>query len=89
MFPAPTAPPGILDSDMEGSGYGGQVGKLGTFFLYFIEVWLIYNVVLISSVQSGDSVIHIYIYILFYILFHYGLSQKTGYSSLFSTVGPC
>ena len=42
------------------------------FFLNFIEVELIYNVVLISAVQQSDSVIHIYI--LFHILFHYGLS---------------
>ena len=30
-----------------------------------------------------------YIYVLFYILFHYGLSQDTEYSSLCYTVGPC
>ena len=30
-----------------------------------------------------------YIYILFYILFHYGLSQDIEYSSLCYTVGPC
>ena len=36
--------------------------------IYFIEVLLTYNVVLISAVQQSDSVIHIYIYILFFIL---------------------
>ena len=41
---------------------------------------------LISAVQQSDSVIHIYI--LFYILFHYGLSQDVEYSSLYYTVGP-
>ena len=41
---------------------------------------------LISAVEQSDSVI---IYILFYILFHYGLSQDTEYSSLCSPVGPC
>ena len=30
-----------------------------------------------------------YIHILFYILFHYSLSQDTEYSSIFYTVGPC
>ena len=30
--------------------------------IYFIEVLLTYNVVLISAVQQSDSVIHIYIY---------------------------
>ena len=42
---------------------------------------------LISAVQQSDSVI--YIYILFHILFHCGLSQDNDYSSLCSTVGPC
>ena len=28
----------------------------------FIEVWLIYNVVLVSGIQQIDSVIHIHIY---------------------------
>ena len=40
---------------------------------------------LISAVQESDSVI----YIIFHILFHYGLSQDIEYSSLCSTVGPC
>ena len=30
-----------------------------------------------------------YIYILFHILFHYGISQEIEYSSLCYTVGPC
>ena len=51
-------------------------------FIYLIEVWLIYNVVLISAVHQSDPVICIYI--LFHILFHYGLSQDTEY-----TVVPC
>ena len=29
---------------------------------HFIEVWLIYNIVLVSGVQQSDSVIHRYIY---------------------------
>ena len=56
---------------------------------FFIEVYLIYNVVLVSGVQQSDSVIHTYIYILFPILFHYGLLQDIEYSSLCYTVGPC
>ena len=47
---------------------------------------MIYNV-FISTVQQSDSAIHIYI--LFHSLFHYGLSQDIGYSSLCYTVGPC
>ena len=42
---------------------------------------------LASGIQQNDSVIHIYI--LFHILFHYGLLQDTEYSSLCYTVGPC
>ena len=54
---------------------------------YFIEVQLIYNVVLLLY----SKVIHIYIckiciYILFHILFPYGLPQDTEYSSLYYTV---
>ena len=40
----------------------------------FNEIYLIYSVVLITAVQQSDSVIYIYICILFYILFYYGLS---------------
>ena len=46
---------------------------------------------LISTVQQSDSVIQIYMYIyilFFHILFHSGLSQDIGYSSLCCTVGP-
>ena len=56
------------------------------FFFNFIEVLLVYNVVLTSAVEQSDSVIHICI--LVHILFHYGLSQDTEYNSLCSTVGP-
>ena len=42
---------------------------------------------LISAVQQRDSVIHLYV--IFPILFHYGLSQGIEYSSLCYTVGPC
>ena len=48
---------------------------------------VVYNVVLVSAVQHNDSVI--YVYILFYILFHYGLSQNIEYSFLCYTVGTC
>ena len=66
-------------------------GHLGHFqFLKnFIEVQLIYNV-LISTIQQSDSYIYIYIHTLFFIfLFHYGLSQDVEYSSQCYTVGPC
>ena len=57
--------------------------------IYFTDVYLIYNIVLVSGVQQSDLVIYIYVYILFHILFHYGLLQDTEYSSLCYTVGPC
>ena len=40
-------------------------------FLFFIELWLTYNVVLITSVQESYSVICVCVcvYILFFILF--------------------
>ena len=57
------------------------------FFFFITEVQLIYNV-LISAVQQREFC-YAYLYILFHILFHYGLSEDTDYSSLCSTVGPC
>ena len=50
--------------------------------IFFIEVQLIYNVVLISAVQQSDSVIHIYTFFSMF-FFHYGLSQDIEYSSLY------
>ena len=45
--------------------------------LFFIDVWLIYNVVLVSGVQPNDSVIHIHISLLFQILSPCRLLQST------------
>ena len=47
-------------------------------FLNFIEVWLIYNVVIIAAVQQSDSVIHVHTSILSQILFLYRLSENFG-----------
>ena len=55
--------------------------------LLLTEVYLIYNVVLVSVVQQNDSIICIYIH--FHILFHYRLLQDIEYDSLCYTVGPC
>ena len=46
------------------------------FFLFFLFTMLIYNMVLVSSVQQSDSDIYIYIYILFQTLFSYRLLQN-------------
>ena len=56
------------------------------FFFNFIDVELIYNVVLILLFRKWLSYTYIYI---FHILFHYGLSQDIEYSSLCYRVGPC
>ena len=56
------------------------------FIFSFIEAELIYNAVLISSVQQSDSIIHVYIHL--HILFHYDLSNDFEYSSLCCRVGP-
>ena len=42
----------------------------------FIEVQLIYNVVIISAIQQNDSVIHVNTSILFHILFPHRLSKN-------------
>jgi len=57
------------------------------FKIYVIEVQLIYSVVLISTIQQSNSVMHIlYIYAHTHFLFHYGLSQESVYISMFYMV---
>ena len=55
-----------------------RVGRCVIFKFYFVEVELIYNVTL-----------YVYIYILFGILFHYGLSQDVDYNSVLCCVSLC
>ena len=66
---------------MVSSPLGEQIAMFFSIFKknYLSIVELSYNVVLISAVHQSDSVIHIYI--LFHILFHYGLSQEIEYVS--------
>jgi len=47
-----------------------------SFLKFFIRVWLIYNVVLVSGVQPSESVIHVLISTVFKILFPYGSLQS-------------
>ena len=56
------------------------------FSIYFIEVQLIYRVVLISAVQQSDQLNTYLPY--FLTLFHYDISQNIEYSSLCYTVQP-
>ena len=49
------------------SGTEGAAPLTPPLFVYlFVEVELIYSVVLVSGVQQSDSVIHIYIFLLFF-----------------------
>ena len=50
--------------------------------LFYIGVYLINNVVLVSGVQQSDSVIQIHIFILLQILFPFRLQQNIEQSSL-------
>ena len=50
-------------------------------FLFYIGVYLIHNVVLISRIQKSDSVIHTNVSILFHMLFPHRLLQITKYSA--------
>ena len=52
----------------------GLLDHMVDFFLSFLEVELIYDAVIISSIQRSDSVIHVYTSI----LFPYILSQSIG-----------
>ena len=67
----------------------GEAQRIWVLFACFIDVELIYNVVLMSAVQQSDPVIHIYVCMLFCILFHYGLSGDIEYGSVCCRVGPC
>ena len=55
---------------------------------FFIGVYLIYNVVLVSGVQQSESVIHIHISTFLKILFPYRSLWSIEKSSLCYTVGP-
>ena len=61
--------------------------------LFFPNIFCLLNyswfrVLLIYALQQGDLVIHIHAFFL-NILFYYGLSQETEYSSPCCTIGPC
>ena len=45
--------------------------KISSFLKFYIGIYLIYNVVLVSGVQQSDLVIHIHISIIFQIIFPY------------------
>ena len=57
--------------------------ELNTTCICSAEVQLIYNVVLISSVEQSDSFIHIYTFFL-KSLFHDDLSYNIDHSSLYA-----
>ena len=57
------------------------------FYKNFIEIQLIYNV-LVSGIEQSELVIHKQISILFQILFPYKSLQSTAQSSLHLTIGP-
>lgn len=54
---------------------------------FFVEVWLIYSVVLVTHVQQSDSVIHVHT--CFQTLLHDSLLQGVGSRSLCYGGGPC
>ena len=53
------------------------------FFFFLVDGWLICNVVLVSGIQQSNSVIHVYVLI----LFHYRLLQEAEYGLLCYVVG--
>lgn len=54
---------------------------------FFVEVWLIYSVVLVTHTQQSDSVIHVHT--CFQTFLHDSLLQDVGSRSLCCGVGPC
>ena len=58
------------------------------FLNFFLNYWSIVDLQCVNfCCTANDSLIHIYI--LFHILFHYGLSQDIEYTSLCNTVESC
>ena len=54
---------------MHGGCQGLKGGPSGEFLNFCIEIWLIYNVVLISAAQQSDLVIYIYYFKIFFFNF--------------------
>ena len=78
----------LLKLERQGNGIFLRASRRGSspantflknvFFLSFTEVYLIYKFVIISAIQQSDSVMPIYIALLFQILFPHRLSPNTG-----------
>ena len=49
-------------------------------YFIFIEIYLIYNIVLVSGVQHSDSVTYVIYIHIFQIVFHYRLLQDAEYT---------
>ena len=73
----------------ESQGRGKEDGRatLALFKNYFIEVWLIYNVMLVSGVQHSDLDMYLYIFTHTHIFF-FRFFSPIGYYKILSTV-PC
>ena len=78
---------GLLRRRTGEPGQGYQ--KVGRDLVTEQQQQLVDNVTFTSDVQQNDSVIYIYIFFFFWILFHCRLSQDIEYSSLCYTVRPC
>ena len=63
--------------------------KTKSWNLFLIEVWLIYNVVLLSGIQKGDSVIYMYISYsyTFHIFFHWASQVALVIKNLSANAG--
>ena len=67
--------------------YSDSLSILFFFQLIFIRVYLLYNVVLVSSVEQSESAMCIHV-TLFWISFSFRLPQSIEQSSLCYTIGP-
>ena len=85
---------GIRDiRDRVGMGGCFHIGLWGFFtqvFFFFFLNWSIVDLQCCASLCCiAEWLSYTHLYILFYILFHYGLSREIGCSSLCYSVGPC
>ena len=71
----------------------GYDGESRLYFLIFIFFWSIVTpkecCVIVSGIQQSDSGIHIHVFILFQILFSFGLLQNIEQHFLCYTIGSC
>ena len=83
------APGGLCAEGLAWTPGAGRQSPEVFFSLFFFLLKYTYLQCCANFCFTAKWLSYTHIYILFYNLFHYGLSQEIGYISLCATVGPC